>query len=293
MLNQRITQDLLCRLIKSFVQRQPPGRVDSALEATSTIHANSAGLQPSAPLPCVELILLRSTPVVPWIVTVSVLHGARDILFPRSCSLRMNTPPVLESNGLITTLKITASHRCTYADISSRQVHTLLLQLQQQRLYKDRLTPMKCPQNLQIPTTQTIIETVQARLQDATYVNRDSKFKQNIYRLTPLKCPQFFSNLSFLLLFRCPFFSFFFDHFDHFSIFPYHFFFCLSFIIFHLLFFIFFFFFFFFFHFSVVRADAKTGNIHFEKMNFLGLSGRGGGRGQSARLWSHFMQCEQ
>ena len=54
LLNQRTTQDLLCRLISSFVQRLPSGHVDSALKATSTIHVDSANLQPSAPLPCVE-----------------------------------------------------------------------------------------------------------------------------------------------------------------------------------------------------------------------------------------------
>ena len=42
---------------------------------------------------------LRSTLVVPWIVTVSVLYGVRDVLFPRSCSLHMNTP-VFESKWL-------------------------------------------------------------------------------------------------------------------------------------------------------------------------------------------------
>ena len=81
---------------------------------------------------------------MPWIVTVSVLHGVRDVLFPRSCSLRMNTP-VFESNGLITTLKIMVSHRCTYADMSTRQVHTLQLQLQRQSFNTYQLTPMKCP----------------------------------------------------------------------------------------------------------------------------------------------------
>ena len=53
--------------------------------------------------------------------------------------------PVLESNGLITTLKIMVGHRCTNADMSTRQVHTLQLQLQPQRLYFYRLTPVKCP----------------------------------------------------------------------------------------------------------------------------------------------------
>ena len=54
----------------------------------------------------------------------------------------MNSP-VFESNGLITTLKIMLGHKCTSADMSTRQVHTL--QQQQQRFFIFRLTPMKCP----------------------------------------------------------------------------------------------------------------------------------------------------
>ena len=46
----------------------------------------------------------------------------------------MNTP-VFDSNGLITTLQTMVGHKCTYADMSTRQVHTLQLQLQQQFLY--------------------------------------------------------------------------------------------------------------------------------------------------------------
>ena len=81
---------------------------------------------------------------MPWIVTVSVLHGVRDVLFPRSCFLTHNRLLSLVK-WLHDTLKITVGHRCTYADMSTRQVHTLQLQLQQQSFNTYQLTPMKCP----------------------------------------------------------------------------------------------------------------------------------------------------
>ena len=49
-------------------------------------------------------------------------------VFSSSCSLHTNAP-VFESNGLITTLKIMVGHKCTHADMSTRQVDTLQLQL--------------------------------------------------------------------------------------------------------------------------------------------------------------------
>ena len=61
------------------------------------------------------------------------------------CFLRLLFTPHERSNGLITALKIMVGHRCTYADMSTRQVHTLQLQLQQQSFCTCHLTPMKCP----------------------------------------------------------------------------------------------------------------------------------------------------
>ena len=75
-----------------------------------------------------------------------MLHGVPDVLFPRSCSLRVNTPVLIfESNGLITTLKIMVGHKCTCADMSTKQVHTLQIQLQQQSFNTYQLTAVKCP----------------------------------------------------------------------------------------------------------------------------------------------------
>ena len=87
---------------------------------------------------------LRSHPVVPLIVTIRVLHGVQDVLFPRSCFLTRNRFLSLVK-WLHDTLKITVGHRCTYADVSTRQVHTLQLQLQPQSFNTCQLTPMKCP----------------------------------------------------------------------------------------------------------------------------------------------------
>ena len=53
--------------------------------------------------------------------------------------------PVFESNGLKTTLKIMVGLECTNADLSTTQVDTLQLQLQQQSFNTYYLTPMKCP----------------------------------------------------------------------------------------------------------------------------------------------------
>ena len=66
---------------------------------------------------------------MPWIVTVSVLHGVRDFLFPRSCSLRMNTR-VFESNGLITTLKSMVQCKCTCADDTRKTTTQEILYIQ-------------------------------------------------------------------------------------------------------------------------------------------------------------------
>ena len=79
-----------------------------------------------------------------------------------ACSLRMNTPvSIFESNGLKTTLKIMVGHRCTYADMSTRQVHTLQLQLQQQRFNTYQLTPLTCPQKCKNMEAYEIFEDVQ------------------------------------------------------------------------------------------------------------------------------------
>ena len=56
-----------------------------------------------------------STPVVPWIVAVSVLHSVRDVLFPRSTFLTRNRFLSLVK-WLHETLKITVGYMCTRAD---------------------------------------------------------------------------------------------------------------------------------------------------------------------------------
>ena len=80
---------------------------------------------------------LRSTPVVPWIVTISALHGVRDVLFPRSCFLTCNRFLSLVK-WLHDTLKITIGYKCTCADDTRTTTTTEIL-------YIRRLTPMKCP----------------------------------------------------------------------------------------------------------------------------------------------------
>ena len=69
-----------------------------------------------------------------------MLHGVRDVLFPRSSSLR--TLLSSSQNGLITTLKGRSQvHMCGQ---STRQIHTLQLQLQQRSFNTNQLTFVKC-----------------------------------------------------------------------------------------------------------------------------------------------------
>ena len=79
---------------------------------------------------------LKSTPVVPWIVTVSVLHGVQEVSFPRSCFLTRSKFLSLVK-GLRDTLKITVGYKCTCADDTRTGTTTEVLQ--------NRLTPEKCP----------------------------------------------------------------------------------------------------------------------------------------------------
>ena len=65
-------------------------------------------------------------------------------VFSGSCSLHTNAL-VFESNGLTTTLEIMVGHKCTFADMSTRQDHTLQLQLQQKSFNTYQLTPVNCP----------------------------------------------------------------------------------------------------------------------------------------------------
>ena len=58
---------------------------------------------------------LGSTPVVPWNVIVSVLHGVRDVMFTRSCYLTRNRFLNLVK-WLCDTLNITVGYKCTCAN---------------------------------------------------------------------------------------------------------------------------------------------------------------------------------
>ena len=60
---------------------------------------------------------------LPWIVTVSVLHGVRDVLFPRSCFLSF-------IEWLDDTLKITVGHRCPCADDTGTTTTTEIVYIQ-------------------------------------------------------------------------------------------------------------------------------------------------------------------
>ena len=63
--------------------------------------------------------LFKSTPVVPWIVTVSVLHGVRDVLFPRSC-LKTRNRSLSLVKWLHGTLKTMVNVRTSSRDWPSR-----------------------------------------------------------------------------------------------------------------------------------------------------------------------------
>ena len=90
---------------------------------------------------------LKSTPVVPWIVTVSVLHGVRDVLFPRSRFLTRN-----KFLSLVKWLHDTLRSR----SVASAHVQTTREQLQQQRFYICRLTPTKFPQESKKKTVKNM-----------------------------------------------------------------------------------------------------------------------------------------
>ena len=119
-----------------------------------------------------------------------------DVLFPRSCSLRMNTP-VFESSGLITTLMIMVGHRCTYADMSTRQSHTLQLQQQQQSFNTHQLTPVKCRHLLSHEMTgQVDSGALDLFLCSPHVVSYPAQQQQsfNTHQLRPMKCPHHLSH---------------------------------------------------------------------------------------------------
>ena len=72
---------------------------------------------------------LRSTLVLPWIVTVSVLHGVWDVLFPRSCFATRNRFFSLVI-WLHDILKITVGYKCTCADDTRTITTTEILYIQ-------------------------------------------------------------------------------------------------------------------------------------------------------------------
>ena len=66
---------------------------------------------------------------MPWIVTVSVLHGVRDVLFPRSCFLTRNRFSSFVK-WLDDILKITVGYKCTCADDTRTTTTTEILKIQ-------------------------------------------------------------------------------------------------------------------------------------------------------------------
>ena len=144
LLNQRTTQDLSCKLIRSFVQRatrscrlcfgsnvhHPCNLRRLATKRSATMRGVDTGSS--------QLLLCR----VSSQSACCMVSG--DVLFPRSCFLTRSRFLSLVK-WLHDTLKITVGHRCIYADMSTRQVHTRQLQLQQQSFNTHQLTPVKCP----------------------------------------------------------------------------------------------------------------------------------------------------
>ena len=108
---------------------RPAAATDSALEATSTIHANSAGLQPSAPPPCVELVPAQVNSSCAVDRHGQLLLGVRDVLFPRSCCLTRNRFLSLV-RWLYDTLKITVGYKCTCVDDTRTTTTTEIVHLQ-------------------------------------------------------------------------------------------------------------------------------------------------------------------